>query len=182
MLDNLKKILEEVIYKLEDKKNNLTNNSSFNKYNEELTKLEESYTNIVDIDLEVIKNILSELPFTADEQKVLYKFIESIKTLLLLNKNKNTTFTISEQQIKHLNIFLNKVKEVKHQEEVKLQEEIDRKLNSYKELLNKISNEKNTSFIKELDLLEEMFNEFDIDITLRKQVLIDILMYNKNLF
>lgn len=182
MLDNLKKILKEVIYKLEDKKNNLTNNSSFNKYNEELTKLEESYTNIIDIDLEVIKNTLSELPFTADEQKVLYKFIESIKTLLLLNKNKNTTFTISEQQIKHLNIFLNKVKEVKHQEEVKLQEEINKKLNSYKELLNKISNEKNTSFIKELDLLEEMFNEFDIDITLRKQVLIDILMYNKNLF
>ena len=50
MLDNLKKILEEVIYKLEDKKNNLTNNSSFNKYNEELTKLEESYTNIIDKD------------------------------------------------------------------------------------------------------------------------------------
>ena len=185
MLDNLKKLLEDIIYKLEEKKKNLANNSSLKKYAEELNKLEENYNNILEIDLEIIKKSLSELPFTADEQTILYKFIESIKTLLLLNKNKQTTFTISEQQILHLNIFLDEVKKVRTEQELKIkkqEEQIDKKMNSCKELLRKINNTNNSSFIEELDLLEELFNEYDVQITLRKQILTSILMYNKVLF
>ena len=185
MLDNLIKLLEEAITKLEEKKNNLTSNSSLKKYEKEISSLEEDYNNIINIELEKIKEILSELSFTADEQIVLYKFIESIQILLLLNKNKNTTFSISEQQINHLNIFLNKIKEEKENQERISEVEllsINKKINSYKELLKKVSNDKNTMFIKELELLEDLYNEFDVDILLRKQILIDILMYNKQLF
>ena len=51
MLDNLKKLLEDIIYKLEEQKKNLANNSSLKKYAEELNKLEENYNNILEIDL-----------------------------------------------------------------------------------------------------------------------------------
>ena len=45
--------------------------------------------------------------------RFIYKFISSIKTLLELNQTKNTTFTISKQQIKHLSLFIEKAKEKK---------------------------------------------------------------------
>ena len=185
MLDNLIQLLEEIITKLEVKKLDLVNNSSFNIYEEELKLLEEDYNNIVNVELSKIKEILNDLPFTADEQTVLYKFIETIQILLLLNKNKNTTFNISAQQLNHLNIFLNKVKEVKQKQEEQTSKEkelIDEKINLCKELYNKITNDNNTAFINELDLLENLFNEFDVNVTLRKEILIDILRYNKALF
>ena len=56
MLDNLKKILKEVIYKLEDKKNNLTNNSSFNKYNEEAENTGGDFWSFLDATTDTILN------------------------------------------------------------------------------------------------------------------------------
>lgn len=184
MLENMKKILEEAIASLQEQEKNILNNSSVHKYEKEL-KLLEDYHNILNIDLVVVKEVLNTLDYTDEEKTVIYKFISSIKTLLELNQTKNTTFTISKQQIKHLNLFIEKAKEKKaiiELENLKTKNEIQRKINLYNELLNKINNPKNKSFITELDLLDELFISFNTDIETRKLILIDIMKYNKELF
>ena len=149
MLENMKKLLEEAITSLQEQENNILNNSSVHKYEKEL-KLLEDYHNILNVDLVVVKEVLNTLDYTDEEKTVIYKFISSIKTLLELNQTKNTTFTISKQQIKHLNLFIEKAKEKKaiiELENLKTKNEIQRKINLYNELLNKINNPKNKSFI-----------------------------------
>lgn len=184
MLENMKKLLEEAITSLQEQEKNILNNSSVHKYEKEL-KLLEDYHNILNVDLAVVKEVLNTLDYTDEEKTVIYKFISSIKTLLELNQTKNTTFTISKQQIKHLNLFIEKAKEKKaiiELENLKTKNEIQRKINLYNELLNKINNPKNKSFITELDLLDELFISFNTDIETRKLILIDIMKYNKELF
>ena len=184
MLENMKKLLEEAITSLQEQEKNILNNSSVHKYEKEL-KLLEDYHNILNVDLVVVKEVLNTLDYTDEEKTVIYKFISSIKTLLELNQTKNTTFTISKQQIKHLNLFIEKAKEKKviiELENLKTKNEIQRKINLYNELLNKINNPKNKSFITELDLLDELFISFNTDIETRKLILIDIMKYNKELF
>lgn len=184
MIETMKEIIVAAIASLEQKQNNVLNNSSIHKHEETLELLED-YHNILEVDLGVIKEVLNELDYTDEEKTVIYKFIVSIKTLLELNKTKNTTFTISEQQIAHLKMFLQKAKERKTEIEKEIEEEhkgINQKKNLYRELLNKLTNPNNKSFITELALLDEMFNELDIDIGTRKLILIEILKYNKELF
>lgn len=184
MLENMKKLLEEAITSLQEQEKNILNNSSVHKYEKEL-KLLEDYHNILNVDLVVVKEVLNTLDYIDEEKTVIYKFISSIKTLLELNQTKNTTFTISKQQIKHLNLFIEKAKEKKaiiELENLKTKNEIQRKINLYNELLNKINNPKNKSFITELDLLDELFISFNTDIETRKLILIDIMKYNKELF
>ena len=184
MLENMKKLLEEAITSLQEQEKNILNNSSVHKYEKEL-KLLEDYHNILNVDLVVVKEVLNTLDYTNEEKTVIYKFISSIKTLLELNQTKNTTFTISKQQIKHLSLFIEKAKEKKviiELENLKTKNEIQRKINLYNELLNKINNPKNKSFITELDLLDELFISFNTDIETRKLILIDIMKYNKELF
>lgn len=186
MLDNMKKLLEEAIASLKEQQKNIKNNSSVYKYEEELNLLED-YNNILEIDLGVIKEVLNELDFTDEEKVVIYKFISSIKTLLELNKTKHTTFTISDQQIKHLNLFLEKAKSRRKTLEIERfqkSEQINKNINSYQELLNKIINPNNKNFINEteIELLNNLFNELNTDISTRKLILIDILKYNKELY
>lgn len=184
MIETMKEIIVAAIASLEQKQNNVLNNSSIHKHEETLELLED-YHNILEVDLGVIKEVLNELDYTDEEKTVIYKFIVSIKTLLELNKTKNTTFTISEQQIAHLKMFLQKAKERKteiEKETEKVHKGINQKKNLYQELLNKITKPNNKSFITELALLDEMFNELDIDIGTRKLILIEILKYNKELF
>ena len=184
MIETFKEVIEAAIALLEENKNSISNNSSIKKHEETLQQLED-YKNVIQVNLDDIQEVLNELDYTDEEKLVIYKFICSIKTLLELNKTKNTTFTISEQQINHLRMFLEKAKE--KQEELEKQSEqdkelFDKKIDTYKELLNKITNPKNKSFITELDLLDEMCNELNIDIGTKKLILIAILNYNKELF
>lgn len=184
MIETMKEIIEAAIASLEEKHKYELNNSSIHKHEGELESLKD-YHNIINIDLGIIKEVLNDLDYTDDEKIVIYKFICSIKTLLELNKTKNTTFTISNQQISYLKMFLEKAKERKEKIEKENTSQIatfNKKINSYKELLNKITNPKNKSFITELALLDEMFNELNIDIGTRKLVLIAVLKYNKELF
>lgn len=184
MMETLKEIIEAAIASIEEQKQQVLNNSSIHKYEKELESLED-YHNILNVDLGVIKEVLNTLDYTDEEKLVIYKFIGSIKTLLELNKTKNTTFTISEQQISHLKMFLEKAKERKAEIEKETEEAqtgLNQKQNSYKEFLKKITNPNNKSFITELALLDEMFNELNIDTGTRKLILIEILKYNKELF
>lgn len=184
MMETLKEIIKKAIETLEKHLKYVTSNSSIHQHEETLKSLED-YNNLLNVDLTVIKEVLNILDFTKEEKLTIYKFIASIKTLLELNKTKNTTFTISEQQIKHLNLFLEKAYEKKQEideETIKISDEINRKINSYKEFLGKVTNPNNKSFITELALLDDMFNELDIDTGTRKLILIEILKYNKDLF
>ncbi len=184
MLDNMKKTLEEAIHTLEILRDNIVNNSAIDKYGEELKEMED-YHNLPDININFIEEILKELDFTEEEKQVINNFISSIKILLVLNKEKNTTFTISAQQLKHLEIFLKKVKERKEEldKETALEKDkITKKINTFTELLNKINNPNNKSFITELDKLEAVFNLLNTAIEKRKLIFIEILKYNQELF
>ena len=82
-------------------------------------------------------------------------------------------------------MFLEKAKERKTEIEKETEEAqtgLNQKQNSYKEFLKKITNPNNKSFITELAILDEMFNELNIDTGTRKLILIEILKYNKELF
>ena len=184
MMETMKEIIQEAITALEEQQSNIKNNSSIYQHEEELQSLQD-YNNILNVELSVIKEVLNELDYTEEEKLVIYKFISSIKTLLELNKTKNTTFTISPQQISYLKMFLEKTRDKKAEIELDTEEQnnnLNKRINSYKEFLNKITNPKNKSFITELELLDEIFNELNIDIGTRKLILTEILKYNQDLF
>ena len=124
MMETMKEIIQAAIKALEEQQSNIKNNSSIYQHEEELQSLQD-YNNVLNVELSVIKEILNDLDCTEEEKLVIYKFISSIKTLLELNKTKNTTFTISPQQISYLKMFLDKIRDKKAEIELDTEEQND---------------------------------------------------------
>lgn len=165
-----------------------TNNSSLTKYQQEIEKLKDS-NNLVLIDSSIIKKIISDLDYINEENKnSLYEFINTLKILLTLNSNNNTSFEITKEQLNHYQNFLNLITKTKEkQKETRTKNlkdigKITNLSNQYRSLLGLLEDKENLTFITDLDLLATLFKEQNINETEKREILLWIMKYNQKIY
>ncbi len=120
--DECQKALEEKDSLLEDNR-------------ELISALRKDKNSIIDIDLVDIETILNELEVV--EKDEILKYFEVIQTLLRLNKEKNTSYKLTESQLEYINLFLRKI-DAYEKKRSKKKEQLENKKNDYQRLLDKL--------------------------------------------
>ena len=161
--DECQKALEEKDSLLEDNR-------------ELISALRKDKNSIIDIDLVDIETILNELEVI--EKDEILKYFEVIQTLLRLNKEKNTSYKLTESQLEYINLFLRKI-DAYEKKRSKKKEQLENKKNDYQRLLDKLIDGREE--ITELDTLRNLFNDLSIKEEKQSRILISLLKYNKSL-
>ena len=162
------------------------NNSSFEKYQRLLALLEGDLLNITNISLEEIEEALSEMLMASSEKEIEFKYLKLIRSLLELNQTKGTTFQLSNPQMRYLEQFKQQIKDLMALAEVAVQEQlvevesITSKISDFRSLLGKVEDVKNTEYISEQGLLEDLMSEMDSNVQL--DLLCFVLKYNHELY
>jgi hypothetical protein len=162
-----------------DELNNI-NNSFSNK--DIYTKLREDYNNIIYLDIEEAKSILKRLDIEVTETDEIIRYLSAIKKLLEMNRDNNTSFEIALKQKKYIDLFLDKVDEF-----FKINEADNKnKINTYTKISNlssKLLDDINKyKFIDKMDDLNYIFSEIDISLEDKRDILIEIIKYNEEVF
>ena len=182
----VKQVIENYEKKLEQLQ--IINNSSVEVYKNEINKLKEDIINIVDIDLEVFNKVFKESGMDDGELNKSLEYIRTIKILLENNINNSTTFKLFDSQKKYIELFFDKVNKIEENNKKILEDnklEIDNiniKLNKYKELLKMINDNNSKVFIEDIDTINSLFDECDIDSYTKRKVLLSLIKYNKEVF
>lgn len=161
--DECQKALEDKDFLLEDNR-------------ELINALRKDKNSIIDIDLVDIETILNELEVV--EKDEILKYFEVIQTLLRLNKEKNTSYKLTESQLEYINLFLRKI-DAYEKKRSKKKEQLENKKNDYQRLLDKLIDGREE--ITELDTLRNLFNDLSIKEEKQSRILISLLKYNKSL-
>ena len=161
--DECQKALEEKDSLLEDNR-------------ELISALRKDKNSIIDIDLVDIETILNELEVV--EKDEILRYFEVIQTLLRLNKEKNTSYKLTESQLEYINLFLRKI-DAYEKKRSKKKEQLENKKNDYQRLLDKLIDGREE--ITELDTLRNLFNDLSIKEEKQSRILISLLKYNKSL-
>ena len=161
--DECQKALEEKDSLLEDNR-------------ELINALRKDKNSIIDIDLVDIETILNELEVV--EKDEILRYFEVIQTLLRLNKEKNTSYKLTESQLEYINLFLRKI-DAYEKKRSKKKEQLENKKNDYQRLLDKLIDGREE--ITELDTLRNLFNDLSIKEEKQSRILISLLKYNKSL-
>lgn len=163
-------------------------NSSFTINKEKISKLRKDTTSIIDIDSNALADILREAETKEEEAKKVLNYLEAIKSLLKLNKERQTTFKISEEQNDYIKYFLEKVNivEKKHREIKKTNptnlDELNKLCSKYKALLNRLEDENDSSYITNIDLLKLLFKECKLDEQTKRNIMLNLMQYNQNIY
>ena len=122
-------IQDECQKALEDKDSLLEENREL------INALRKDKNSIIDIDLVDIETILNKLEVV--EKDEILKYFEVIQTLLRLNKEKNTSYKLTESQLEYINLFLRKI-DAYEKKRSKKKEQLENKKNDYQRLLDKL--------------------------------------------
>lgn len=183
-------ILKEVIENYEQSiaEVNTLNNSALTNNEKIINRLKTDITALADIEPVVIKEILEETSTEENEKKIIYSYLETLICLLKLNKEKNTTYQISEEQKDYLNSFLEKVStlEKKHQEIRKNNntnlDELNKMCSKYNALLGRLEDENDNSYITNIELLKSLFEECRVDEHTKRSIMLNLMRYNQNIY
>ena len=167
-IELLKKFINDSIMNYENETKILKeqNSSSLDNYKDEIIALRNNIESIVDIDLNIFKEIISESNKTIEEKERLFEFIKSMKILLELNKKENTTFKLTRNQIEELSKLYDILDEININEQnnkKRLEQEIDsikKKISKLRKILNTIEDQNNNEFIKDINTIVNALNSF----------------------
>lgn len=161
------------------------NNSHIDAYSEEIKSLRKNIKSISEIDIEVLRKIIDESNKSEDEKQYLFDYIKSIKKLLELNKNANTTFEITERQMNELSKIYDILDEINlNQQEYKttLEEEINlinKEISKLKKIKVSIDNKE---YIKDIDTITKAIDNSIEDEIEKERLLITIMKYNNSIY
>lgn len=134
------------------------------------------------------EKIVDSFPISKEEKKELKKQLDTIVTILKLNSINGTTMKLDDSQIEVLNTFLRYLHDYvasrkdyisKNNIDIALVEEKNKK---YKKLATLLNNPKNKNFITDIDTLNVLFDDNNLNETDRREILVSLIKYNKNLF
>lgn len=183
-------ILKEVIKKYEHSIEEVTtlNNSSLTINKELIDKLKKDFSAITNIDIKDLEAILVEAETSASEKEKILSYLDTISCLLKLNSEKQTTFQISNNQKEYIDLFLEKVSllEKRHQEIKKNNntnlDELNKMCSKYKALLSRLEDKNDNSYITNIELLKLLFEECEIDETTKRNIMLNLMKYNQNIY
>ena len=189
-LQTLKKIVRDIVSKYEEQMKSLEKeeDSSIVSKLTTIEFLRSDINNILDVDIQFFKDILEEIDIDSLEKETICKYLYSIKTLLLINKDKNTTYEISDEQKSYYDSFFKLVDDKLMDMEDKKEEAIDKlkylkePYQEYKTLFNKIEHIEDNHYVDDMDLINKIFNELQLDENTKRTVLFEIMRYNQKVF
>ncbi len=172
-------LIEERLLKIQKQldQRELDNNSIYSKEKDRIKELKKNKNVLVDIDLQRIELLLNELQIT--DQEDLLQSIEIIQVLLKMNRDKHTTYKITESQLESVNRLLEKIEEYEQEQEKELTQAIKEK-KEYQKLLNRII--KKQEPITELTIINNLFNDLSITEETQSRILLGLMKYNKELY
>lgn len=144
--------------------------------------------NISTMPFEKIKDIVLGFTISDKEKEEMIDELKVIMTILKLNSINGTNILLDERQNEVLNKFLNCLHEyilIRKDYNTNNNVDIDRIISvneKYKNLSTKLNNPKNTSFIMDLDTLNTLFNDNKLEESVRRDLLVSLIKYNKNIF
>lgn len=164
----------------------IRNNNSILLANQGLIEeLKKDLNVLIDFDLNIAQAVLTETNTPKEEQNKILNYLSTIKKLLTLNKLHNTTYKVSEEQLKYVELFFNKVAELEeinkklHLENLKKISKITNTTDTYKTLLNQLENENTPKYISDINLIKLLLSETYIENDTKRDILFEILRYNK---
>lgn len=183
-------ILKEVIKKYEHSIEEVTtlNNSSLTINKELIDELKKDFSVITNIEVKDLEAILVEAETSVNEKEKILSYLETIRSLLKLNNEKQTTFQISDNQKEYINLFLEKVSllEKRHQEIKKNNnanlDELNKMCSKYKALLSRLEDKNDNSYITNIELLKLLFEECEVDETTKRSIMLNLMKYNQNIY
>lgn len=186
----LEKVLKDVIEQYNyDISELIKNNNSVLLSNQGLIEeLKNDLNILIDFDLDIVQAVLTETNTSKEEQSKIMNYISIIKKLLTLNKMYKTTYKISEEQLKYVELFFNKVGELEeinkklHLENLKKISKITNTTDIYKTLLNQLENKNTLNYVSDMNLIKLLLNETHIDSNTKRDILFEILNHNKKVF
>ena len=189
-IELLKKFINDSIMNYENETKILKeqNSSSLDNYKDEIIALRNNIESIVDIDLNIFKEIISESSKTIEEKERLFEFIKSMKILLELNKKENTTFKLTRNQIEELSKLYDILDEININEQnnkKRLEQEIDsikKEISKLRKILNTIEDQNNNEFIKDINTIVNALNKYVEDEEEKRKILFSVMSYNDNCY
>ena len=182
----LKQVIDEYEKKIEQLK--IINNSSVEMYKDEIHKLELDLMNIVNIDFDVFKKVFEDSDMDQVEANKALEYIKTIKILLENNVNNSTTFKLYDSQKKYIDLFFREVSKLRDRNNKILEEnkyEINKLTPIYEKychLLKLVTDDRSREFIEDMDLINDLFNECDIDSFTKRKILLSLVKYNKEVY
>lgn len=165
------------------------NNSPVVINKELLEKFRNNINTIINMDKQLITDVISELNFYDDiEMNDVENYLFAIKKLLTSNKERGTNYRIYDSQKLYIDKFFDKVDEFyltldeKIEESKKKHSYLEEKNNKYIKLLNSITEDRNTDFIDDRELISSLLNECGLTEEEKREVLLEIVKYNRILF
>ena len=180
-------ILKEVISDYEEKILH-TNIPKIVEYKSQIDSLKKDINYILEIDLNIIKEILSEYKEQLKEYKDIYQYMSTIKSLLKLNKEKHTTYKLQPNQLAYIKNFIKELEKLEKENQKEIDKNIQEKekfietKKQYEELLNQIEDKTNFEYISNIKILTLLWNECEIDESTKRDIIISIMKYNQNMF
>lgn len=174
--DILIELLQDQIKALEDEIENSHENQVLEKHKSIIKDLKRDKNFIIEIDLSIIEEILDELQVL--EKNEILDYFDIIQKLLKLNKEKHTTYKLTESQLEYINIFIEIIDNYKKERKKAYDKKIKLHKN-YQDLLTKLI--KRQERITELDTLKHLFKDLSITEEDQNRILITLMKYNKNL-
>lgn len=186
--DTLSTILKNAIATYHTQVENIMsrNNSSLERYRQELALLEEDSSNITEISLEELAEILADAPLSEEERETEFNYLKSVKGLLDLNKTKNTTFQLSSRQIAYVEELKKQIKvlekEAQEMQKVKAEEAstITERIKELNQILGILEDPRSTKWIEDPEKLVALFQEMNIDESIQRSILYGLLRFNHN--
>ena len=182
----LKQVIKDTQTQIE--KIDQQSNSSMIQMRELMERLKKNYEEIIHFSEEDIKNILNTSALEETEKNQLTKSVLAIRTLIELNKTKKTTFKVTEQQIQKIHDFCTIIEQIDQENKRKSEQatnmiaELTKKQNRYIKLLGIIEDDKNQDFIKDLSLVEELFQVCVLEEETKRKILLNIMQYNESVY
>ena len=178
-------ILKEVIKEYDNRLSEVeeVNNSIVLNSKDIVNELKSNLGSITSIDIDNLKEILTELDI--EEKDELVSYFETIKKLLVLNKEQNTTYEITDKQLDNMALFFkkydDKVKEksIVQSKNMIIIGKITNTCKKYKELLKRLEDKDNNIFIDDISLIEELFSELEIDEETKTKIILNLSKYKK---
>ena len=183
LISIIKKLLEE--YKIELDELKEQSNSSIKKYDKEIKKLRDDFDYLIEVDLSVFEEILSESNKSEEEKSKLFNLIKLLKKLLELNKKENTTYVITDKQKDEFAKIFGIIREIEDKNKAEDKDSISTlkgDISKLKKLLGLLEDNNSSEFISDTSTITMIFDRLDLDEDTKRRILIGILKYNQMIY
>ena len=189
-IELLKKFITDSITNYENEKEKLKeqNSSSLDNFKDEIIALRNNIESIANIDLSIIKEIINESNKTIEEKESLFELIKSMKMLLELNREENTTFKLTINQIEELSKLYDILDEInikKQEDKKRVEQKVDstkREISKLRKILNTIEDQNNNEFIKDINPIVNALNKYVEDEEEKRKIFFSVMIYNDNCY